>query len=587
MFCSGPGAFPEPCSGFWPMPDHGPAESTRLHARVRIGHGLGSFATGTFGTVPGLLLLYYLTDILGVAAGTAGLLVFLPKAWDVLLNPWVGSLSDRTTHRWGPRRPWMLLGALTMPFCFAAMFTAPGLQRGGAAVCVAVLFLLTATAYACFQVPYVALPAELTADAGERARVMSWRVAFLGAAILLSGATAPLLAGAPAESPGTPGGYRFMGLVIGGVLMLGMLAAFAATAGVRGVAQPVAEPTLFAQLRAPRGNRPFAWLLSAFCVQAVATGLMLAGTQYYATDILGRPNAPVLLFACLIVPCLLAMPLWLAIGLRTGKRAAAIAASLCFLAGALTTGFAPVLPLPAVSLAGVGYAGMQTLPPAMLGDPQVRLHPQGRLRAADAGRRTPTSRLVRPCRLARLSGGGFHAAGHQVRGSAGRRLGRDRADRYRRLRGTVPPGASGDRALIAKIGRIEGIRVLGRPDASLIAVAADGPLTDPFVVADEMRVRGWYLQPQPAFGASPANLHLTVTAAVTGPETITELLIELEGAVARHVRPVPSRSTSPSPSWPRRWTRTRWGPRRSRPLSRSRASERTAHCRSGWLRFSR
>ncbi|MCM2579472.1 pyridoxal phosphate-dependent decarboxylase family protein [Streptomyces meridianus] len=87
--------------------------------------------------------------------------------------------------------------------------------------------------------------------------------------------------------------------------------------------------------------------------------------------------------------------------------------------------------------------------------------------------------------------------------------------------------------LIEGIGRIEGIRVLGRPDASLIAVAADGPLTDPFVVADEMRARGWYLQPQLAFGVSPANLHLTVTAAVAGSETVTDLLAELEVAVAR------------------------------------------------------
>ena len=89
------------------------------------------------------------------------------------------------------------------------------------------------------------------------------------------------------------------------------------------------------------------------------------------------------------------------------------------------------------------------------------------------------------------------------------------------------------RALIEGIGRIEGIRVLGSPDASLIAVAADEPLIDPFVVADEMRARGWYLQPQPAFGSSPANLHLTVTAAVAGPEAVADLLAELEGAVER------------------------------------------------------
>ncbi|MEV0092802.1 aminotransferase class V-fold PLP-dependent enzyme [Streptomyces sp. NPDC050738] len=79
---------------------------------------------------------------------------------------------------------------------------------------------------------------------------------------------------------------------------------------------------------------------------------------------------------------------------------------------------------------------------------------------------------------------------------------------------------------------IEGLRILGRPDSSLIAVASDEPGVDPFVVADEMRGHGWYLQPQPSFGGSPANLHLTVTAAVAGEETVRQLLADLATAVA-------------------------------------------------------
>ncbi|MFI7385789.1 MFS transporter [Streptomyces sp. NPDC049813] len=355
------------------MSPSGPGGTGALPVRVRVGYGLGSFATGTFGTVPGLLLLYYLTDVLGVGAGLAGLLVFLPKAWDVLLNPWIGSRSDRTTRaRLGPRRSWMLLGALTMPLCFAAMFAAPGLGGGPAAAYVALLFLLTASAYACFQVPYVALPAELTADPDERARVMSWRVAFLAVAILLSGAVAPLLAGATAEDRGSAGGYRLMGAVIGALLAAGMLAAVAATAGTRSVLDATSEPGLRAQLLAARGNAPFAWLLGAFVTQAAASGLMLAGTQYFATYILGRPGATTLLFLCLIVPSLLAMGLWLAAGRRAGKRNAAVWASLCFLLGCLGAAAGRALPAPliyaAVAVAGVGYAGMQLLPMAMLGD---------------------------------------------------------------------------------------------------------------------------------------------------------------------------------------------------------------------------
>ncbi|NEB75606.1 MFS transporter, partial [Streptomyces sp. SID14478] len=117
---------------------------------------------------------------------------------------------------------------------------------------------------------------------------------------------------------------------------------------------------------------PFARLLGAFVLQAAATGLMLAGTQYFATYILDSPGATTLLFACLIVPSLLAMPLWLAVGRRTGKRNAALAASLCFLLGAVGAATGRELPTAliyaAVALAGVGYAGMQMLPMAMLGD---------------------------------------------------------------------------------------------------------------------------------------------------------------------------------------------------------------------------
>ncbi|GAB3462159.1 pyridoxal phosphate-dependent decarboxylase family protein [Actinophytocola sediminis] len=93
------------------------------------------------------------------------------------------------------------------------------------------------------------------------------------------------------------------------------------------------------------------------------------------------------------------------------------------------------------------------------------------------------------------------------------------------------------RALRAGIESIPGLRVLGDPDAALLAVSCADDL-DVFTVADEMTARRWYLQPQFGFGASPANLHLTVTAANHGAEG--ELLADLAAAVtaARAAGPV-------------------------------------------------
>ena len=47
--------------------------SPRLRTSTKIGYAFGSVGTGGFSTVPGLLLLYYLTDELGVTALVAGI----------------------------------------------------------------------------------------------------------------------------------------------------------------------------------------------------------------------------------------------------------------------------------------------------------------------------------------------------------------------------------------------------------------------------------------------------------------------------------------------------------------------------------
>src|SRR3954469_6151066 len=167
--------------------------AAQLPRSVRLGYGSGSVATGAFGTVPGLMLLPYLTDSLGIAAVAAGFIVFAPKAWDVVLNPVAGRISDRSQDPRGPRRPWLLRAGLSLAVAFALLFAAPGMGRVAEAAWVLVCFLACATAYAFFQVPYVSMPAEMTQSYDERTRLMTWRVAMLAFTIMLAGATAPVI----------------------------------------------------------------------------------------------------------------------------------------------------------------------------------------------------------------------------------------------------------------------------------------------------------------------------------------------------------------------------------------------------------
>ncbi|MGW4228121.1 MFS transporter [Streptomyces sp. NPDC004980] len=346
-----------------------PDAAPHLPRTVRIGYGLGSLCTGTFATVPGLILLYYLTNVLAVPAAVAGAAVFLPKAWDVLINPLVGALSDRSRLRGGPRRPFLLIGACTLPPLFALIFAAPPLRGAPAAGYVAVLFLLAATAYAVFQVPYVTMPAEMTEDPHERGRVLGWRVGFLGVAILLSGALAPAVAHADGD---TPQSYRLMGVAVAVLLAVGMFGAWAATRRAPAVARSEAEPSLRAQLATARSHRPFLYLAGMWTLQALAIGVMLAGVQYFATYTLGSAGAVTPLFACLIGPLVLFMPLWNRLARRKGVTYAQWCASLLYTAGAVALAFTgtggPAVGYAAVVLVGIAYAGLQLLPLTMLAD---------------------------------------------------------------------------------------------------------------------------------------------------------------------------------------------------------------------------
>ncbi len=350
-----------------------PSATEPLPRSVRIGYGSGSVATGAFGTVPGLMLLPYLTDTLGIAALAAGLIVLLPKAWDVVLNPIAGRVSDRTSDPRGPRRPYLLRAGVPLAVAFALIFAAPSMgSKALEALWVLVFFLAAASAYAFFQVPYVAMPAEITSSYDERTRLMTWRVAILAFTIMLAGATAPAIRDAFGDAASDRNGYRVMGVVMALVIVVGAVAAYAGTRRAPvGVVQP-GPGTLRDQLRIVAGARDFRLLLTTFVVQALATGCMLAGVDYLAEDVLGRKGATTILFVCFVGPALLLTPLWARVGERVGKRQGYVASSLVLATGALLAATAQAAPagvvFAAVALVGVGYAGCQVFPLAMLPD---------------------------------------------------------------------------------------------------------------------------------------------------------------------------------------------------------------------------
>jgi glycoside/pentoside/hexuronide:cation symporter, GPH family len=113
-------------------------------------------------------------------------------------------------------------------------------------------------------------------------------------------------------------------------------------------------------------------LLAGFVTQALGIGVMLAGVPYYSEQVLGDPEAGTLLFVALVAPAILVMPLWLRVSRRLGKLRGLLASSTIFGTAAallmVVQRDQTAAAVPLVVLVGIGYAGMQMFPLAMLPD---------------------------------------------------------------------------------------------------------------------------------------------------------------------------------------------------------------------------
>jgi sphinganine-1-phosphate aldolase len=79
----------------------------------------------------------------------------------------------------------------------------------------------------------------------------------------------------------------------------------------------------------------------------------------------------------------------------------------------------------------------------------------------------------------------------------------------------------------------DGVRLYAPAETSVVCLASDG--VDLFVLADELAALGWHTQPQMAYAAMPATIHLTVTAAVsaTAADFAPDLAAAVAAAIAR------------------------------------------------------
>lgn len=343
-----------------------------LSKKILIAYGLPGLPLAVLGLPLFIYLPTFYAETVGIDLAVVGLVLLLARLWDVVTDPLVGALSDRTRGRFGRRRPW-IIGALPL-LCLSIWFLfvpSAGAGVGHLLIWSVALYL----AWTMIQLPHAAWGAELSGDYHQRSRITGVREALVIVGTLLAAATPVILGGQDAGEAGLGAVQRTLaiGLIIG-LPLASLLAAWVVPdpPTVRPAPSLPWRERFRDGARAMRANRAFLRLIIAYLLNGIANGLPATLFLLFVGHVLVLPHKAgellFIYFACAI----LGIPLWIWLSGGLDKHRAWLIA----MAGnCLIFGWAPFLGagdytpfLVICVLSGICLGADLALPPSMQAD---------------------------------------------------------------------------------------------------------------------------------------------------------------------------------------------------------------------------
>ena len=307
----------------------------RLSLKVCLGFGVGTVGVSIMLNTVTAYFPAFMSTVLGQSPELAGYLLMGSKLVDAIIDLLIGRMSDHTRSKWGRRRPYLALGAIVSAISFFMLFSPPAMTQGALVAYMIAGLVLYSAGYSLFNVPYMALPAELTGGYHERTRLLSYRTVFVSIGQLLAlAATAALIE----RGGGGLDGYRTMGLVMALIIFGAMTATFLTvpTTHHQPVEKEHAKP-MSTQLAIMWRNRPFMMLVGAKIFQFLAFASLATTGLLYLLNVVGVGYQGQIVWSVTQnVVLALSMPIWVRIGKAVGKKQAYLLGVLIFCLAALS-----------------------------------------------------------------------------------------------------------------------------------------------------------------------------------------------------------------------------------------------------------
>jgi sugar (glycoside-pentoside-hexuronide) transporter len=300
-----------------------------------VTYGAPGIGAGYMFLLLSLYMMKFATDVLLIAPAVMGTIFGISRIWDAVSDPLAGYYSDRTTHRFGRRRLWLLISAFPIGLSFIMVFSPPGELVGPwLVVWIAVGIILFYSAMTIFIVPHMSLGAELTPDHHERSRLYGLRhIAFTTGSIL---AVVSMQLFINAEKSGTDSvreTARFLSLIAAVVTTL-LIVYTVYRLKERSDFQGRVSHRPFDAFRDVWNNVHARLLLLITLIENIGGATIGVLTLYIASYVIGRPELGPAIILTYMIPSTLTVPLWIPLSRRFGKirmwMFSMIATGICF-----------------------------------------------------------------------------------------------------------------------------------------------------------------------------------------------------------------------------------------------------------------
>ena len=263
----------------------------KLSLKTKFAYASTDLASNLMWATASSYLMYFYTDVAGIAIGTVATLFLIVRIFDAFVDPFVGITIDKTDSKYGKSRPYFLWMAAPFAIFLPLTFISPNWSDGGKLAYAYITYIILGIVYSFINIPVTSILPRLTVDPKQRNTLGAFRMlgAIIGA-MFVSIATLPIVnaLGGGKTAAQQKIGFAKIGVIYGIVGALLFVFAFfnlKEHVDIKNEKQSVSE-----SLKALKGNWPWLIVFVLFIFEKISNTLRMSNFLYFLKYNIGRPD---------------------------------------------------------------------------------------------------------------------------------------------------------------------------------------------------------------------------------------------------------------------------------------------------------